>query len=489
MQADNLLHLENNSNRGDSADPFNSSKTITDTTAPNSKYWNGTPSWMSITAISAPSVTMTATFSTTPGLVNGACGSSANQALIAAPAANLCSAGNASTVSGIGPWFWTCSGLNGGTAANCMAFTTSQQGNLSPFPQNFDSSAALPAGWSSMGVYDPKYGFTSSWRARSGTLFPDPYNPAHLTTAHSPNNLVYFNSYDLDTGITAYLTSPAFSLVGKVGGKVSLWMYHDTQYNNSDRIDVYVHTSPNLTGANLLGSAGRFDGSNGWSLHTFNIPSNFTGATNYLHINGVSDWGNNIHLDDINVYAYTPLYPLSFAFAGNGYGSLNSAPSGISCAGTAGSLCMPVNFSAGSVVTLSASADSSSKDNSLFSGWTTSSAACPGTGTCSVTMNAPVSVTGGFTLDKLVKFTGQSSGSFGTIEEAYTNPASSGQTIEVRDNSTLEPFDDDLTINKTITLKGGFDSGFVANNGYTITKGSIKVGSGGVLKVQRIILR
>ena len=53
--------------------------------------------------------------------VNGACGSSNGGSASSAPTANLCSAGTASTVSGSGPWTWTCAGSGGGTTASCSA--------------------------------------------------------------------------------------------------------------------------------------------------------------------------------------------------------------------------------------------------------------------------------------------------------------------------------------------------------------------------------
>ncbi|MFA6252597.1 MAG: hypothetical protein WCX74_04325 [Candidatus Paceibacterota bacterium] len=56
-----------------------------------------------------------------PPAVNGTCGSSNGSNFSAAPATNLCSTGSASSVSGTGPWTWVCSGINGGTTANCSA--------------------------------------------------------------------------------------------------------------------------------------------------------------------------------------------------------------------------------------------------------------------------------------------------------------------------------------------------------------------------------
>ncbi|HUJ16750.1 MAG TPA: MBG domain-containing protein [Nitrospirota bacterium] len=54
--------------------------------------------------------------------VNGVCGTDNNQSLAATAPVNLCSAGNASAISGNGhPWTWNCSGLYGGSTAACLA--------------------------------------------------------------------------------------------------------------------------------------------------------------------------------------------------------------------------------------------------------------------------------------------------------------------------------------------------------------------------------
>ena len=52
---------------------------------------------------------------------NGACGSANGQSFFTMPASNLCSSGKASTVTGKGPWSWTCGGVNGGKNASCSA--------------------------------------------------------------------------------------------------------------------------------------------------------------------------------------------------------------------------------------------------------------------------------------------------------------------------------------------------------------------------------
>lgn len=54
-------------------------------------------------------------------IVNGSCGSSSGQSFDTAPDANLCQYGAPSTVTGSGPWQWTCAGYFGGTSADCSA--------------------------------------------------------------------------------------------------------------------------------------------------------------------------------------------------------------------------------------------------------------------------------------------------------------------------------------------------------------------------------
>ncbi|MCK9577883.1 hypothetical protein M0R01_00105 [bacterium] len=69
-------------------------------------------------------------------VINGSCGSSAKSGLSVAPTSNLCLTGEASSVSGAGPWYWTCFGSLGGKDVQCTAKTSEV---LTPRPdaQNF----------------------------------------------------------------------------------------------------------------------------------------------------------------------------------------------------------------------------------------------------------------------------------------------------------------------------------------------------------------
>ncbi len=82
----------------------------------------------------------------------------------------------------------------------------------------------------------------------------------------------------------------------------------------------------------------------------------------------------------------TNTYNLTVTKTGTGTGTVTSSLSGINC----GSDCSEA-YNAGTVVTLTATADTSS----TFTGW---SGGCTGTGTCAVTMDAATAVTATFTL-------------------------------------------------------------------------------------------
>jgi parallel beta-helix repeat protein len=78
-----------------------------------------------------------------PAPVNGTCGASDGTTLSSVPTANLCSIGSATSVTGSGPWAWTCSGANGGSTASCSA-------NLAPPPVNASCGTSNAATLSSI---------------------------------------------------------------------------------------------------------------------------------------------------------------------------------------------------------------------------------------------------------------------------------------------------------------------------------------------------
>ena len=53
--------------------------------------------------------------------INGVCGASNGTTFIVRPTIGLCTVGNVTPVTGSGPWSWSCTGFNAGTAASCTA--------------------------------------------------------------------------------------------------------------------------------------------------------------------------------------------------------------------------------------------------------------------------------------------------------------------------------------------------------------------------------
>jgi YVTN family beta-propeller protein len=113
--------------------PVNSGATASCSVSPASGYQlatftdNGTNSKGSVTSgiytLSnvAADHAISATFSLIPAIVSGACGASNGSAFTVAPATGFCASGTATSVTGAGPWSWSCTGSNGGTNAACSA--------------------------------------------------------------------------------------------------------------------------------------------------------------------------------------------------------------------------------------------------------------------------------------------------------------------------------------------------------------------------------
>ncbi len=116
--------------------------------------------------------------------VNGDCGPSDGQNLTSAPTTGLCDAGTASAVSGTGPWTWNCEGLYGGTTANCSAnkridgvcgpsngqtFTSAPTTGLCSAGNATAVSGSGPWTWSCTGLYDGTTAGCSANIASGGT--------------------------------------------------------------------------------------------------------------------------------------------------------------------------------------------------------------------------------------------------------------------------------------------------------------------------------
>lgn len=137
---------------------------------------------------------------------------------------------------------------------------------------------------------------------------------------------------------------------------------------------------------------------------------------------------------------------LTVSPAGTGKGTVTSSPEGINC----GSTCS-APFTTGTVVTLTATADS----NSTFTGW--NGGGCSGTGTCKVTLSTDVTVT--------PTFAGCS----------YTITSTNPYTFGYRTGSTLVRFTASSTSCPKPTIVAGADWLSYSNVVLTKSKGSVLI--------------
>ncbi|WP_426527836.1 hypothetical protein [Bradyrhizobium sp. McL0615] len=125
--------------------------------------WTGTKATSGTLAVSPPSTTnytlactgaggtspvasATVAVSTSPALINGACGSANGTTVSSVPTTNLCSTGTSSAVAGSGPWTWGCGGSNGGATASCSASVSVASGGTGSgsTPGSGSSSSPTP---------------------------------------------------------------------------------------------------------------------------------------------------------------------------------------------------------------------------------------------------------------------------------------------------------------------------------------------------------
>jgi hypothetical protein len=199
------------------------------------------------------------------------------------------------------------------TCSNSGLSSTTQPVNISminfPFVEGFENTSFPPLCWSVSQVSG-----TGNWaRSTAGS------NPT--CSPKSGLGMLYFNSYSFSAGTKSALISPPLDFTSN-GFATSFWMYRDDGYTGStsgydlDSVNVYFNTTPNLSGATRIGTVYRnitknpVESSNGWYKYNFPHPSGSIG-TGYIIIEGVSMYGNNIFIDDIEVYLQTNMSYIS----------------------------------------------------------------------------------------------------------------------------------------------------------------------------------
>ena len=157
--------------------------------------------------------------------------------------------------------------------------------------EGFDSVSPpnVPSDWTVTDVS----GTAGDWATATGTVNPSGGSP------YSAPNLVYFNSWTATSGNSTRLwKNTPDTIPSGQAGFVGFWMYHDTGLASfADRVQVQYSTDGGTTWVDAGAPVNRYDGSTGWKYHLIEL----TGATGTIHIGllGISGYGNDIHLDDV----------------------------------------------------------------------------------------------------------------------------------------------------------------------------------------------
>jgi hypothetical protein len=115
-----------------------------------------------------------------------------------------------------------------------------------------------------------------------------------------------YNAYSLSTGTTGLIATPALDFPAD-NYVANFWMYRDNGYPTyTELVNVYFNTTPAVVGGTLLGTINRSSAlapvvaANGWYNYSFEVPAGTIG-TGYIVFEAVSNFGNNIFIDDIAV--------------------------------------------------------------------------------------------------------------------------------------------------------------------------------------------
>lgn len=221
----------------------------------------------------------------------------------------------------------------------------------------------------------------------------------------------------------------------------------------------------------------------GSSNHTYSATKPVTGLCavgNESPVNGTGPWNwscSGLFTGTTATCSTTAPPTLQILFSGDGSGSISSSPAGISCG--SGGACPTAAFIPGTKITLTASPGIYSE----FGGWD----ACPGFGTCTITMDTSKNVTASFARAPLIK--NQHSGAVNSLLQDAYNTASSGDTLMLRINPSL--LTGGLNMNRpaisSLIIKGGYTAAFDANPGFTSIQGPLKITSGSLI-IERVII-
>ncbi len=165
--------------------------------------------------------------------------------------------------------------------------------------ESFDGTTFPPLGWTLTVAGGPN----ALWVQRTAGIFP-------TCAPHSGAAMARFTARNTNPGTQQDFISPVidYSNTNAVIPTVSLWIFRDSTSTSGDSLTILINTAASLTGAKRIGAIARSryfnlphnELANGWYEYSFNVPATFTTSTNYFILNGTSQNGANIYIDDVS---------------------------------------------------------------------------------------------------------------------------------------------------------------------------------------------
>ena len=163
--------------------------------------------------------------------------------------------------------------------------------------EGFEESSFPPPGWATQAI-----GGSTEWQRTNDTGYP----PGLGT--HGGLWLAYFNSLTAPAGSAARLYTTQLDFTASRSYFISFWMLNDYSLPSAaDEVQVEVDPGTGFVavGAPIL----RYAPSRDWAQHIVDLTA-YAGNMVRVSLKGISDFGYDIYIDDITIYATTPGYQL-----------------------------------------------------------------------------------------------------------------------------------------------------------------------------------
>ena len=115
--------------------------------------------------------------------------------------------------------------------------------------------------------------------------------------------MLMYKSYSAQAGNEVTMTTPPLNIASSANPVVEFWMYHDSGYlAKEDKVNVLISCDDGefqlLDGADIL----RYSAETGWTKHSFSLVGYKDAVSVKIQFKGISECGNNIFIDAINIY-------------------------------------------------------------------------------------------------------------------------------------------------------------------------------------------